>query len=44
MLLSDAEKDDTGRYKIEITNASGTGVCEVPVKVKGKTFNSMKVM
>ena len=33
--LSDADKDDTGRYKIEITNASGTGVCEVPVKVKG---------
>jgi len=33
---SDADKDDTGRYKVEIGNASGVGVCDVPIKVKGK--------
>jgi len=33
--VADADKDDTGRYKVEISNDSGTGTCEIPVKVKG---------
>jgi len=35
--VADADKDDTGRYKVEISNDSGTGTCEIPVKVKGQT-------
>jgi len=34
--VADADKDDTGRYKVEISNDSGTGTCEIPVKVKGQ--------
>ena len=37
--MTDADKDDTGRYKIEIENASGIGTCEVPIKVKGQWPN-----
>jgi len=34
--VSDADKDDTGKYKVEVSNESGTGTCEIPVKVKGR--------
>lgn len=34
--VADADKDDTGRYKVEISNDSGTGTCDIPVKVKGE--------
>ena len=34
----DADKDDTGRYRVEVSNDSGTGTCEIPVKVKGQTL------
>ena len=34
--VADADKDDTGRYKVEVSNDSGTGTCEIPVKVKGQ--------
>jgi len=32
--IKDADPEDTGRYKVEIGNDSGVGVCEVPIKVK----------
>lgn len=39
MFATDADKDDTGRYRVEISNDSGVGTCEIPVKVKG-TYKS----
>ena len=35
LLFVDADKDDTGKYKVEISNDIGVGVCDVPVRVKG---------
>jgi len=32
--IKDADKDDTGKYKVEISNDSGTSTCDVPIKVK----------
>jgi serine/threonine protein kinase/predicted RNA-binding protein with TRAM domain len=32
--IKDADKDDTGKYKVEISNDSGMSSCEVPIKVK----------
>ena len=42
--MTDADKDDTGRYKIEIENASGIGTCDVPIKVKGQSTNFPQFM
>ena len=34
--FSDADPDDTGNYKIEVSNDSGTAACAFGVKVKGE--------
>ena len=34
-MILDAEPDDTGKYKLEVSNDSGTGSVEFNVKVKG---------
>ena len=43
MLLSDADKEDAGNYKIEAINDSGSASCEVGVKVKGKLDTSTQL-
>ena len=35
---SDAEKDDAGKYKLDIINDSGVGTCDIPIKVRGWYF------
>ena len=41
-LCTDAEPDDTGKYRVEVGNDSGTAHVDFGVKVKGQGKTSMK--